>query len=100
MTTSPERKTSSVPLTCGICGKSSKEVELLMTGPKGGIICDQCVEWFHELVTEHRSFQAYHTPGTGPMRVDPIATFLTHARSPKQPERLRQPHHRKLATDA
>lgn len=85
VTSSTQREPNQTLLTCGICGRSANEVGFLMTGLAGGIICDQCVERFHELVVEERTARAQHIPGAAILGTI-VTTFSTHAGSLGQPE--------------
>lgn len=37
---------------CSFCGKSEKNVKMLLAGPSGTCICDECVEICHDIVIE------------------------------------------------
>jgi ATP-dependent Clp protease ATP-binding subunit ClpX len=39
---------------CSFCGKSEKQLKLIVAGPDVDI-CDACIELAHEIVLEHRA---------------------------------------------
>ncbi len=39
--------------TCSFCGKSTNEVAVMIAGPGGIFICDQCVELCGTILLEH-----------------------------------------------
>jgi ClpX C4-type zinc finger/Clp amino terminal domain, pathogenicity island component len=45
------RKPGKPDLTCSFCGKSQKQVKKLIGGP-GAYICDECVDFCHEILVE------------------------------------------------
>lgn len=61
---------------CSFCGRSKKEVNLLIAGMEGHI-CDNCVEQAHAIVEEEfRKDQSFSTKGLKLMKPQEIKSFL------------------------
>ena len=43
---------------CSLCSKSVKEVEIMIAGPRGINICDECVTVCAEIIENHRNEKA------------------------------------------
>lgn len=50
---------------CGFCGKSEKEVEVLISGP-GTYICDKCIQVCNNIMEEHKKKGGFAKPDTMP----------------------------------
>jgi ATP-dependent Clp protease ATP-binding subunit ClpX len=54
--------TDSNALECSFCSKQQRQVELLIGGPRGVMICNECVDLCNEIIEDARRQRA----GTAP----------------------------------
>ena len=68
---------------CGFCGRSRSDVGILIIGPDGANICDECAKLCVEM-TENQSVRK--NPGAEPMSPAKVADTVSKIRTEKKPE--------------
>jgi ATP-dependent Clp protease ATP-binding subunit ClpX len=51
----PTTECPSQPYACPSCGEPNGEVERMIAGPSGVVICDECVARCNEIIAEERA---------------------------------------------